>query len=64
MRLTRLLLAGALAGTALLGTSAQAEAPDCWNEPCYQCFMYPCGPKQWAEFLGDRACTAVRLACP
>ena len=63
MRLTRLALAGALAGAALLAPAAQAEARDCWNEPCYQCVMYPCGPGDWVEFLGDRACTALRVSC-
>lgn len=63
MRLTRLVLAGALAGAALFGTPAQAEAPDCWHEPCYQCVMYPCGPGDWVEYLGDRACSAVRNVC-
>ena len=55
--ISRLVLAGALAGTALLAPSAQAEAPDCYSKPCYQCVIYPCGPGQWVEFLlGDRPC--------
>lgn len=55
--ISRLVLAGALAGTALLAPSAQAAVPDCWSKPCYQCFMSPCGPAEWVEYAGDRACT-------
>lgn len=66
--LSRLVLAGALAGSALLAPAAQASQPDCVWEPCYQCFMYPCTPGQWAEYLVDRVtsthvCLDTPTAC-
>jgi hypothetical protein len=50
--LSRLVLAASLAGTALLAPApANAAVENCWDEPCYECFMYPCGGKQWVEFI-------------
>ncbi len=63
MRLTRLVLAGALAGASLLAGPASADAADCVEEPCYECVMYPCHPGDWVEFLGSRACDLAAHAC-
>jgi hypothetical protein len=54
-RLSRLVLAATFAGLAAAVPAQAAEqtaAPDCVKEPCYQCFMYPCGLDQWLEYLG------------
>ncbi len=54
-RLSRLVLTGALAGAAAFVAPAQAaEQVPCVSSPCYQCVMYPCGPGDWVEFVGDR----------
>jgi hypothetical protein len=53
-RLSRLVAAGAVAGVAALVVPAQAQAPDCVTQRCYQCVMYPCGPGDWVPFLRDR----------
>ena len=50
---TRLVLAAALAGSAMTAVPAQSAACSAYD-PCYQCVMYPCGPADWVEFLGDK----------
>ena len=52
--LTRLALAGALVGGALL-PAAPSHANTCIPQPCYVCVMYPCYPTDWPPFLIDRA---------
>lgn len=54
-RLTRLVLAGAVAGVAAIGVPAQAyELPgDCAPPECsYDCVTYPCYPSDWIDVLG------------
>ena len=60
-RLSRLVLAGAVAGTALLVSPADAtrDWPDCVQEPCYDCVMYPCYPSDYVEFA---ICSTI--GCP
>ena len=55
-RLARLVLAGTVAGVAVLGapTAQASHEPDCVTEPCYECVMYPCYPGDWVEFLASR----------
>lgn len=56
--LTRIALAAALAGSAFAAAPAQSAVCSPYD-PCYQCVMYPCGPGDWVEFLGDK----VRNLC-
>lgn len=51
--LSRLVLAASLAGLATAAPAAEAYR-DCIRTPCYQCVMYPCGPLDWVDYIGDR----------
>ena len=50
----RLVLAGALAGSALLAPAAQADPLDCVWDPCYNCYVQPCGLHGWYDFVTER----------
>lgn len=58
MRLSRLLVAAALAGAAFTATPASA---DCETNPeeCYDCVMAPCYPSDWPPFLLDKVNEAI-----
>lgn len=56
-RLARLVLAGALAGAAVLGAPPAQAQHDCSKEPCYECVMYPCYPGDWVQFLSNGTVT-------
>lgn len=65
----RTLLAGAIAGGALLAPTASAtQSLECTIvRPCYVCVMYPCYPTDWPPYLIDRAADTCRAAlenCP
>lgn len=55
----RLVLAGALAGTAFLAPAAQADPLDCVWDPCYNCYVEPCGLRGWYEYVNNH----VRDVC-
>ena len=63
-RLSRMILVGAVAGTAAVAApSAQAyqQPYDCVTSPCYQCVIYPCGPGDWVEFVASKGGVTVEF---